>query len=209
MESKIRKKHYFEKETDCMRLKELIRKNRSYRRFDQEYTVSTESLRDLVDLARLSASGANKQPLKYVLCSQPDTNKKVFATLGWAAYLKDWAGPIEGERPSAYIIILGDLNIRSSFGVDPGIAAQSVTLGAVEQGLGACIIATINKKELHEALNISKQFEILFVLALGKPIEKVVIEPLGSDGDIRYWRDEDGAHHLPKRSLEDLIVAEY
>ena len=192
-----------------MQLKELIRKNRSYRRFDQEYNVSTESLRDLVDLARLSASGANKQPLKYVLCSQPDTNKKVFATLGWAAYLKDWTGPIEGERPSAYIIILGDVSIRSSFGVDPGIAAQSVTLGAVEQGLGACIIATINKKELREALNISKQFEILFVLALGKPIEKVVIEPLGSDGNIRYWRDKYGVHRLPKRSLEDLIIAEY
>ncbi|GAI50613.1 unnamed protein product, partial [marine sediment metagenome] len=48
-------------------IRELITKNRSYRRFPQEVPVERETLRELVDLGRLSASAANKQPLKYIL----------------------------------------------------------------------------------------------------------------------------------------------
>jgi nitroreductase len=187
-------------------LRDLIRRNRSYRRFHQEETVTLETLRGLVDLARLSASGANRQPLKYILSCDPERNALVFSHLAWAGYLADWPGPIEGERPSAYIVILGDMQIRQSFGIDPGIAAQSMLLGAVEQGLGGCIIASIQKQALRSALAIDRRYEILLVLALGRPKEAVVVEPLGPDGDIKYWRDEDGVHHVPKRALEDIIV---
>jgi nitroreductase len=189
-----------------MKLKELILKNRSYRRFYQDVPVELETLRGLVDLARLSASGANHQPLKYLLSCGPGKNALVFPQLGWAAYLKNWPGPAEGERPSAYIIILGDTNIKASFGIDPGIAAQSILLGATERGLGGCIIATIRKEKLRQALRIPDQYEILLVLALGKPRETVRIEPLESDGNIKYWRDEGGMHHVPKRSLNEIIL---
>ncbi|MBS3783573.1 MAG: nitroreductase family protein, partial [Anaerolineae bacterium] len=101
-------------------LEELIRKNRSYRRFDQQESVSMETLRAVVNLARLSASGANLQPLKYMLVSDPKTNEIVFPHTRWAGYLEDWDGPAEGERPAAYIIILGDTEISPSFGVDHG-----------------------------------------------------------------------------------------
>jgi nitroreductase len=187
-------------------LRELVLKNRSYRRFHQEVPVDTQTLRELVDLARLSASGANKQPLKYALANDPETNAKVFPCLAWAGYLEDWPGPIEGERPSAYIAILGDTEISGSFGVDWGIAAQSIMLGAAEKGLGGCMIASISKQELREALGIPERFKILLVLALGKPLEEVVIDPVGPDGSIKYWRDGEGVHHVPKRSLDDLIV---
>ena len=187
-------------------LKDLVRKNRSYRRFHQEVAVSLETLRDLVDLARLSASGANKQPLKYLLSNKAGRNEAIFETLGWAAYLKDWPGPEEGERPSAYIVVLGDTTIRSSFGVDPGIAAQSILLGATEQGLGGCILASIRRDALREALGIDERYQIELVLALGKPKEMVVIDPVGPDGDIKYWRDADGVHHVPKRALAEIIL---
>ena len=187
-------------------LKELVRGNRSYRRFHQEVPVSLEELRELVDLARLSASGANLQPLKYVLSHEPVRNAAIFDTLGWAAYLKDWAGPDEGEKPAAYIVVLGDTTIRKSFGVDPGIAAQSILLGATEKGLGGCILASIQRDALRETLGIDRHHEILLVLALGKPKEAVLIDPVGADGDIKYWRDADGAHHVPKRSLDEIIV---
>ncbi len=189
-----------------MTIKDLVRKNRSYRRFYENESISLETLRELVDLARLSASGSNMQPLKYVLSCEPEKNALIFPTLSWAGYLKDWPGPVEGERPSAYIIILGDKRIRQSFGVDPGIAAQSILLGATEKELGGCIIASIKKEELAEALAIPADYEILLVLALGKPKEKVVIDPVGPDGDIKYWREADGTHHVPKRSLEEIIV---
>jgi nitroreductase len=165
-----------------------------------------EDLRGLVDLARLSASAANRQPLKYILSNDVTVNGAIFEHLGWAAYLKDWPGPAEGERPSAYIIILGDTDIARDFWCDHGIAAQSILLGAVEKGLGGCMIGAINKKSLAEALHISGRYEILLVIAIGKPKEEVRIERVGPDGDIRYWRDENGVHHVPKRSLEEIIL---
>jgi len=189
-----------------MNLKELILKNRSYRRFYQDVAIEHETLRDLVDHARLSASGANLQPLKYFLSNDTETNNLIFPQLGWAAYLKDWPGPSDGEKPSAFIVILGDTTIRPAFGIDPGIAAQSILLGAAEKDLGGCIIATIYKEELTKALDIPSELNILLVIALGKPKEIVQIEPLKQDGDIHYWRDDDGVHHVPKRPLDDLII---
>jgi nitroreductase len=187
-------------------LKDLIVKNRSYRRFNQEYDIDMEILRELVNLARLSASGGNKQPLKYIFSCDREKNALIFPHLAWAGYLKDWPGPAEGERPSAYIIILGDRQISPSFGCDHGIAAQSIMLGAAEKGLGGCMIASIKRDELSKVLGISKQYEILLVLALGKPAETVVIESVKEDGDIRYWRDEHSVHHVPKRSLDEIIL---
>lgn len=186
--------------------KELLLKNRSYRRFCQEVAIGRQILRELVDLARLSPSAANLQPLKYILSCEPQKNALIFPHLGWAGYLKDWPGPAEGERPSAYIIILGDTEISRSFGCDHGIAAQSILLGAVEKGLGGCIIGTIQRDELREALEIPSWFEILLVLALGKPKEMVVVERVGPAGDIKYWRDSQGVHYVPKRALDDIIV---
>jgi nitroreductase len=188
-------------------LKDLIEKNRSYRRFDQGHPVSEETLRGLVDLARLSASGANLQPLKYVLSHDPARNSAIFSCLGWAGYLQDWSGPAEGERPAAYIVMLGDTTIKHDPGADQGIAAQSILLGATEQGLGGCIIASIDRAHLREVLHIPEQYAILLVLALGRPRETVVIETAGADGNIRYWRDADGVHHVPKRPLDDIILS--
>ncbi len=187
-------------------IRDLILKNRSYRRFYQEVAIELETLRGLVDLARLSASSGNIQPLKYFLSCQPEKNGLIFPHLAWAGYIKDWPGPSEGERPSAYIIVLGDREIAQSFGPDYGIVAQSILLGATERGLGGCMIASIKKEGLRNALNIPLRYEILLVIALGKPKEKVVIETVGPDGDIRYWRDSDGVHHVPKRSLDEIII---
>jgi len=188
---------------------ELIRRNRSCRRFDQTHAIDLKTLKELVDLARLSASAANRQPLKYVLSSPPQINDQIFSCLTWAAYLKDWPGPREGEKPSAYIIILGDSAINEKINCDHGIAAQSIMLGAREKGLAGCIFGTVNRKRLMDILKLPPQYSILLVLAIGKPQEQAVIETVGSDGNIRYWRDAEEVHHVPKRKLEDIIIAEY
>lgn len=187
-------------------LKSLVLKNRSYRRFYQHIAVEEKILRELVDLARLSPSASNLQPLKYVLSCELKKNDKIFPHLRWAGYLKDWPGPAEGERPAAYIIILGDTRITSSFDSDQGIAAQTIMLAATEKGLGGCMIASIKRDDLRKSLNIQEYFEILLVLALGKPKEKVILEKLEKEGDIKYWRDASGYHHVPKRALSDLII---
>ena len=190
-------------------LRDIVIKNRSYRRFYQDYTITKDELGALVDLARLAASAANMQPLKFFVSAEKLTNASIFPHLGWAAYLKEWQGPDEGERPSAYIIILGDTQIAVNFWCDHGIAAQTILLGAVEQGLGGCMIASVNRKGLMAALNIPEHLEILLVIAVGKPLEEVRIEAVGPGGDIKYWRDDKGVHHVPKRSLEEIIIERF
>lgn len=187
-------------------LKELVLKNRSYRRFHEDHRIEVETLRQLVDLARLSSSGANLQSLKYLLSVEPEQNSRIFATLGWAGYLKEWDGPVEGERPGAYIVMLFDRAIANTCFWDHGIAAQSIMLGAVEQGLGGCMFGNVNRDELRRVLDLDERYEILMVLALGKPREEVRLVPLGADGDVRYYRDADGVHYVPKRSLEEIIL---
>jgi nitroreductase len=189
-----------------VKLKDLILTNRSYRRFDQNFKISHQTLLELVDLARLSPSAGNKQPLRYILSCEPDMNSRIFPSLSWAAYLKEWPGPEEGERPAAYIIILNDIRLSPTILCDHGIAAQSILLGAAEKGLGGCIIASINKDRLRKELDIPEHLEILLVIALGKPGEVVRLEEVNDDGDIKYWRDEQGVHHVPKRRLEEIIL---
>jgi nitroreductase len=189
---------------------DLIKQNRSYRRFYQNHVLDLETLTNLVDLARLSASAANLQPLRYIISVDPSKNSQIFSCLGWAGYLKDWNGPKQGERPSGYIIILSDSEKANDYvGYDCGIAGQSILLGAREKGLAGCMIASIKRQQLRSLLNIDVRFKILLVIAIGKPKEEVVIETVGSDNSIRYWRDSTGIHHVPKRNLKDIIIDSY
>jgi nitroreductase len=187
-------------------LKDLVVKNRSYRRFHQEAKISREELLEWVDLARLTSNGANLQNLKYVLVNEEDKNEKVFKELKWAGYLKEWDGPEEGEKPSAYIVMLVDTEISSNPLWNQGLAAQSILLGATEKGFGGCMFASYNKENVKSQLGISDRYDILMVIALGKPKEEVVLNELGEDGDIKYWRDENKVHHVPKRSLKDIVL---
>ncbi|MDD3168653.1 MAG: nitroreductase family protein, partial [Eubacteriales bacterium] len=165
-----------------------------------------ETLYELIDLARLSASGGNLQPLKYIISFRQEENDKIFPYLKWAGYFKDWDGPAEGEKPSAYIVITGDKEISSNYFWDHGIACQSILLGACEKGLGGCMFNTIDRNELRTALKIPGKYEILLVIALGRPKETVVLDEAADPENIKYWRDENEVHHVPKRKLQDIII---
>jgi nitroreductase len=189
-----------------MMIRDLILENRSYRRFHEEVDITLATLKEIVDLGRLSASATNAQPLKYILSCDRQKNSLIFPHLTWARFLTNWPGPGEGERPSGYVIILGDTEISRFWDYDAGIAAQSILLGATEKGLGGCMIANVRREGLRKALKIPERYEILLVLALGKPKEKVVIEAVGPDRNTRYWRDGEGVHHVPKRPLQEIII---
>lgn len=190
-----------------MTLRDLVLKTRSYRRFRQDQPLARETLVELVDLARQAGSAANRQPLRYILSVEPQRNAEIFECLAWAGYLRDWPGPAEGERPAGYIIILLDTEISKNAGCDHGIAAQTILLGAAERGLGGCMVGSVQRDKLRGILQLPMKYEILLVLALGVPAETVRLEPVGEDGDIRYWRDSEGVHHVPKRSLDELILS--
>jgi len=186
-------------------IKELIIKNRSYRRFDENVRIREEQLAEWIELARFCASGRNAQPLKYIPVTEKEDCDSLFPTLAWAGYLKDWPGPQEGERPSAYIVVVNDTEIATNYFCDDGIAAQSILLGAVEAGYGGCMIAAVKRDALREQFGIPERYQIIMVLALGKPVEQVVLEEM-KGGDFKYWRDAEGVHHVPKRPMEELIL---
>lgn len=188
-----------------MSLKELLSKNRSYRRFRQDVRIPMEDLEELVGYTRLCASGRNAQPLRYAIVNNEVMCEHVFPQLAWAGYLTDWPGPEDGERPSAYLIQLLDTRIVENCLCDDGIQAQTILLGAVEKGYGGCIIKAFKNENLRELLQLPEYMKIMYVLALGKPNEIVVIEDM-KDADYKYWRDNQDVHHVPKRKERDLIV---
>ncbi len=182
----------------------LIKETRSIRRF-KEVPVSGETLEKLVDCARFSPSGSNKQPLKFILVNSPEACAKVFPQTRWAGALKDWDGPAEGQRPSAYIIILLDTELGAAAGVDHGIAAQSMMLGARAAGLGCCMIGAFDKPGLIREMAIPERLTPLLILALGEPGETIILEDVKEGYPTTYYRDERGGHHVPKRTREELI----
>ena len=185
---------------------DLVKKTRSYRRFDQNHTIPQETIRHLVECARLTASGANMQPLKYIATCTSQANASVFETLAWAAALPDWPGPPDGERPSAYVVICTDSSVRESAGADMGIAAQTILLAATDAGLGGCMLGSVQRPELRETLGIPEQLTISLVVALGKPVEVVELETAQPGEPTTYYRDAAQVHHVPKRGLEEVLL---
>ena len=188
-----------------MEFEEIIFKTRSYRRFDESDRIGRERLVKLVDMARLSPSATNRQSLKYLVYDSAEECRSIFPATAWAGYLKEWPGPEPGERPSGYIILLRDLEIGDPFGIDHGIAAQTIMLGANAMGYGGCMIGSIKKDMLRQTLGISDRYEILLILALGRPAEKIVLDDISED-DFKYWREDDGTHHVPKRKLNEVLL---
>jgi nitroreductase len=189
-----------------MKTLQLLKSNRSYRRFEPR-TIEADELSTLIEAARLCGSGANLQQLRFVpICGEDCA--RVFPHLRWAGYLPEWDGPVEGERPTAYMILLCPKTSEGKFitGVDVGLAAQSMLLTATDMGLGGCMFASIDREALLRELGLDAEtWAIALVVALGEPRERVEIVPV-IDGNIKYYRDAAGTHYVPKRSAQELTI---
>ncbi len=187
----------------------IIEKTRTFRRFEQDKEIGRPILEELINLARLGGSARNSQPWQYAIVTAPGDCEKIFPYLGWAGYLSDWKGPEPGERPHCYVLCLLNRNWlkgndkEAQF--DLGIASQNLLLGAMEKGIGGCRIGAFSPK-LADILDLGHYQELSLVIALGYPREQVLIESCKTDEDIKYWRDADDRHHVPKRRLEDILV---
>lgn len=182
-------------------IRDLVLKNRSYRRFYQDVSIDTETMRELIDLARLCPSAANRQALKYIISNDPEKNALIYPNI------RIDNNPPEGERPSAYVIILEDTEIGLILACDYGIVAQTIHLAAVEKGFGGCMIGNVIRDDLRKALDIPEKYNILLVLALGKPMETMVIEDQSKVGVGQQWWDKDRVRHVPKRPMEEILLA--
>lgn len=187
-----------------MNLLELVKKARSFRRYIEDDRIPPAVMRELVDLVRYVPSAGNQQPLRYRLVTEITECAAVFVHLKWAGLLKEWGGPIEGERPSGYIIILSPAGKNPA--IDIGIAAQTLQLAATERGFGACMLGAIDRTGIHKALVLPAELEVQLVVALGWPAETVKLEETPSEGSTAYWRGADGVHHVPKRPLAEVVI---
>ena len=187
-------------------IEHLAHTTRSNRRFREIFPVTPALMEKWVDNTRYCASTKNLQPLRYHVVADAETNAKVFDTLAWAGYLTDWDGPEPGERPTGYIVMAVDTELCSpkACQIDVGICAQTIMLGATEEGFGGCMIMSFKKTELKEILDMPENLEPVLVLALGRPIEDIRVVDM-KDGDYKYYRDENKVHYVPKRSLESIL----
>ena len=178
-----------------------IKSRRTIRKYIQT-AVPEEVLLKCVDAAIFSPSGGNLQPLRYVIVNDAKLLKQVFSTLSWAVYLPDY-GPTEEEMPRAYIVLLLNKNGRTPTH-DASIASMSISMVAHDEGLGSCILASVDRTKLRKVLNVPETLNVALVVALGYPAENPVVEPV-SDGKINYWLDNNGVLHVPKRDIKDIV----
>jgi len=194
-----------------MALADLVARTRTVRRFREEVPLAPDLLEQLVDLARLGGSARNAQSLCYLIVTEPSLRAALFPLLAWAGYLPDWPGPAAGERPAAYIVCVLDRERQrgpeSEAHFDLGISTQNLLLGAAERGVMGCRIGAFNADRVRALLQLDARYQPMLVVALGEPAETVVVETVRTDGDVRYWRDADGVHHVPKRPLGDILLA--
>ena len=190
-------------------LKDLVTKNRSYRGYDHSRKISKEELTELVELARLCPSSVNIQPLKYFLAYEEETVSIVQKETHWAKGLPGRTLPHPGKEPSAFIVICQDDRISENlarFQRDVGIVAQTMLLGAVEMGLGGCMIGNFGADSVRNALNLDAHIHPLLIVAFGMPDEEIILTDVGEDGSTAYYRDSEDRHYVPKRALEDLLL---
>lgn len=192
-----------------MEFVELVRKNRSYRGYNENRPVTREELTRLVECARLCPSSVNAQPLKYRLVWQKEEVARLQEKTNWAKALTSITLPHPGMCPTAFIVICQDTGIDTSlqrYQKDVGIVAQTMLLGAVEMGLGGCMIGNFNAGEVRQVLALPEAMAPLLVVAIGEPAETVVLTEVGPDGSVQYYRDENDVHYVPKRTLEDILI---
>lgn len=188
-----------------MNVYDAVMKRRSIRKFEQK-KIKKDDLIKLIDCARVAAYGANAQPLKFAVIDEKSKLDEIFPFIKWAAYLADGA-PKEGERPAAYIAVLGDSAIKASntFEVEAGAAVTTMMLEAVELGLSSCWLGAINRDEIKKALKLPESLSVVYLLALGYGAQESKAVEM-ENGDVKYFLDENKVINVPKRNLEEIIV---
>lgn len=187
----------------------LAREARSCRRFDEKSPLSLDDIRWLIECARCAPSAGNAQQLRFISITHGPVCDDLFSLTRWAAALKDWNGPEKGERPTAFIAVLMPEKGGDKVCFDVGIACQTMQLAATSRGWGACMILSFDHNKAAALLRVPDGLKIALLVGLGVAAEKRVIEPMPADGSHAYWHDSQNVNHVPKRSVDELLIARY
>ncbi len=187
-----------------MDVKTALLERRTIRKFKQN-PIPKKNLLTIIDYARLAAYPGNNQTLRFAVIDDKPLVDAVFENTRWAGYLADGT-PRIGERPTAFIAILGDKSVKSTFEVEAGAAVTSMMLGAFDMNIGSCWIGSLNRTEIMKTLNLSEDdYSLVYVLALGYPAQKSRACEM-KDGDIKYFLDDENILNVPIRSLDEIII---
>lgn len=184
---------------------DLVKATRSFRNFDPTYRINDEIMESLVELCRYTPSTANSQSIKFAYANSENLCEKIFPMLGWAGYIKENKPPYDGNVPAGYILVCFDTDVANEIEIDAGICAQTIVLGAMDMGIGACMIGSFDKQKATELFNLPSNIKPRLMIALGRPKETVEIVDI-KDGDVKYYRDGKFKHFVPKRTTDELII---
>lgn len=195
-------------EEKILTVKELLKKDRSYRGFDHSVKFDRAYLEKLVEVTRYCASSMNIQPLKYAIAYEDSTVDAIQQQTRWARQIPDNDLPHKGKEPTAWIAICQDTDIDKNlnrFGRDVGIVAEAMLLQATEDSFGGIMIGSFNAGKISEILSLPEHLHPLLLVAIGKPDDQIVLEDVRDDHWL-YYRDGDDVHHVPKRTLKDILI---
>lgn len=182
--------------TDAMLLRRSIRKFRPER-------IPYACLKHMVEVSRLYPSGGNLQPVRFAIVSTPALTDSLFADLRWAMYLPGYT-IAPSERPTAYIVLLRDEQVRKKCDYDIGAASTMVMLAAVEEGLASCPIGNFHAETLRALLKLPAHLHPELVIALGYPAQESRVVPMGDT--VQYSRDANGDFLVPKWNTDDILA---
>ena len=184
-----------------MNITDAITQRRTIRKYKQ-HPIPKDILNNLVNAARLAPSAMNKQPLEYVVVDDRKLTAKMFDQVKWAGYISPRGTPEEGEKPTGYILVLINKELKTAYtNHDIGAAAQNLMLQAEEYDIGCCWIGSLNKDKVREILHVPQTYELDTLIAMGYKDEKS--EYYDSDDTVKYDKIN-GQYKVPKRKLETI-----
>lgn len=187
-------------------LDSLLKKNRSYRGYDNSWKVPVSVLEKMVEVTQWVPTGKNQQAFRFKFVTEESEVRTVTENVKMGALLPELHLPMPGTEPPAYIIVCTTVPECKRVQVDAGIAVQSMLLKAVEMGYNGLIIAAFNAKKLTEAFALP--YPPVLVLAVGKGAEKIEMTEISADESHNYYRDENGTHFVPKVRWQELVISD-
>jgi nitroreductase len=189
-----------------MELSDAIASRRSIRKF-REGDISAETIRLLLDAARLAPSGSNLQPARFIIAQSPAAKEALGRCTPYKFIVKAAAvfvccadltamtardrrigellqdGVFEGvdmdmNDPSATANpIIEEDAIKAYLAMNVAIAVEHIVLKAVDLGLGSCWLGRFDRAKVKQYLTLDESIHPVVLLPVGYPDQSPKARP--------------------------------
>jgi len=145
----------------------VVKTRRSIRSFKED--VPSQAVIDrIMEAVRISPSGSNRQPWKFILVTDPGLRDEVAGACGNQKFV--------GEAPIVVVACGHDIKYNRggymgdmSFILDVSIAFTHLMLAARAEGLGTCWIGSFDNGKVKGLLEVPEGWDVVAVTPLGYP----------------------------------------